>query len=69
MSGPSSHVGRCAVALFIGTLEGLKLTRFMIWERRAGGRTVTFPARQDWVNGERLSFALLRPAASRAKRL
>ena len=33
-----------------------------IWERRAGGRNVTFPARQYSVNGERRSFALLRPA-------
>ena len=33
-----------------------------IWERRSGGaRNVTFPARQYSVNGERRSFALLRP--------
>ena len=33
-----------------------------IWERRGGsGRNVTFPARQYSVNGERRSFALLRP--------
>jgi len=45
-----------------GTLEGLKLIGFAIWERRnAGGRNVTFPARQYSVNGERRSFALLRP--------
>jgi hypothetical protein len=40
---------------------GLKLVGFSIWERRGGGRTVTFPARQYSVNGERRSFALLRP--------
>ena len=35
---------------------------FSIWERRGGtGRNVTFPARQYSVNGERRSFALLRP--------
>jgi hypothetical protein len=35
-----------------------------IWERRGGnGRNVTFPARQYAVNGERRSFALLRPIA------
>ena len=28
-----------------GPLEGLKLIGFAIWERRNGGRTVTFPAR------------------------
>jgi hypothetical protein len=45
-----------------GPLEGLKLIGFGIWERRAGnGRNVTFPARQYSVNGERRSFALLRP--------
>jgi hypothetical protein len=46
-----------------GPLEGLKLIGFAIWERRggSGGRNVTFPARQYSVNGERRSFALLRP--------
>jgi len=43
-------------------LGGLKLVGFAIWERRNGsGRNVTFPARQYSVNGERRSFALLRP--------
>ena len=45
-----------------GPLNGLKLIGFAVWERRAGGRNVTFPARQYSVNGERRSFALLRPA-------
>jgi hypothetical protein len=46
-----------------GPLDGLKLIGFAIWERRggAGGRNVTFPARQYTVNGERRTFALLRP--------
>ena len=45
-----------------GPLQGLKLIGFAIWERRGGsGRNVTFPARQYSVNGERRSFALLRP--------
>ena len=45
-----------------GPLDGLKLIGFGIWERRTGnGRNVTFPARQYTVNGERRSFALLRP--------
>ena len=45
-----------------GVLSGLKLVGFGIWERRRGnGRNVTFPARQYSVNGERRSFALLRP--------
>jgi hypothetical protein len=45
-----------------GVLDGLKLIGFAVWERRnGGGRNVTFPARQYSVNGERRSFALLRP--------
>ena len=45
-----------------GILDGLKLIGFSVWERRSGnGRNVTFPARQFSVNGERRSFALLRP--------
>jgi hypothetical protein len=45
-----------------GPLLGLKLIGFSVWERKTGnGRNVTFPARQYSVNGERRSFALLRP--------
>lgn len=45
-----------------GPLAGLKLIGFSVWERRGSpGRNVTFPARQYSVNGERRSFALLRP--------
>ena len=49
-----------------GPFNGLKLLGFAVWERRAGGRNVTFPARQYSVNGERRSFALLRPANGEA---
>lgn len=50
-----------------GPLQGLKLIGFAIWERRTGGgRNVTFPARQYSVNGERRSFALLRPIEDQA---
>ena len=46
-----------------GPFDGMKLIGFAVWERRTGaGRTVTFPARQYSVNGERRRFALLRPA-------
>jgi hypothetical protein len=34
-----------------GPLSGLKLVGFAVWERRAGGRNVTFPARAYSVNG------------------
>ena len=46
-----------------GPLEGLKLIAFAIWEKRGGnsGDNVTFPARTYAINGERRSFALLRP--------
>ena len=45
-----------------GSLAGMKLVGFGIWERRGGhDKNVTFPARQYSVNGERRSFALLKP--------
>ena len=44
-----------------GPLDGLKLVGFAVWERKGGGRQITFPSRQYSVNGERRSFSLLRP--------
>jgi hypothetical protein len=44
-----------------GPLDGLKLIGFGIWERKTGGRNVTFPARQYSMNGERRSYSILRP--------
>jgi hypothetical protein len=63
----SSPAGKLADAEVIFEADcspfgGLKLVGFAVWERRGGGRNVTFPARQYSVNGERRSFALLRPA-------
>jgi hypothetical protein len=50
-----------------GPLEGLKLIGFSVWERRGGsGRNVTFPARSYAINGERRSFAFLRPIVDAA---
>ena len=49
-----------------GPLDGLKLVGFAVWERRAGGRNVTMPARQYTMNGERRSYALLRPIVDTA---
>lgn len=46
-----------------GLLAGLKLIGFAVWQRRDGGQNVTFPARSYTVQGERRSFALLRPTA------
>lgn len=59
---PPGKLGDAELHFTEGPLEGLKLIGFAIWERRTGGgRNVTFPARQYAVNGERRSFALLRP--------
>ncbi len=60
---PSGKLGDAELHFSEGPLEGLKLIGFGIWEQRrgAGRRNVTFPARQYAVNGERRSFALLRP--------
>jgi hypothetical protein len=46
-----------------GPLDGLKLVGFGVWERKGGGRNVTFPARSYAVAGERRTFSLLRPIA------
>ena len=45
-----------------GPLSGMKLIGFSVWERRDGGKNVTFPARQYSVNGARRRVALLRPS-------
>ena len=60
---PPGKVADAELHFSDGPLEGLKLIGFSIWERRgkAGGHNVTFPARQYSMNGERRSFALLRP--------
>jgi hypothetical protein len=59
--GPPGKLADAELHFTAGPLEGLKLVGFGVWERRGGGRNVTFPARQYSVNGERRSFALLRP--------
>jgi hypothetical protein len=60
---PPGKLGDAELHFEDGVLAGLKLIGFSIWERRgaSGGRNVTFPARSYSVNGERRSFALLRP--------
>jgi hypothetical protein len=61
---PPGKVADAELHFIDGELDGLKLIGFRIWERRSGdGHNVTFPARQYAVNGERRSFALLRPIA------
>jgi hypothetical protein len=59
---PAGKLADAELHFTVGHLAGLKLVGFAIWERRSGnGRNVTFPARAYSVNGERRSFALLRP--------
>jgi hypothetical protein len=60
---PNGKLADAEVHFTEGAMEGLKLLGFSVWERRNGpGRNVTFPSRTYSVNGERRSFALLRPA-------
>jgi hypothetical protein len=64
---PSGKLADAELHFTDGELTGLKLIGFAVWERRSGsGRNVTFPARQYTVNGDRRSFALLRPVADAA---
>ncbi|MET0742995.1 MAG: hypothetical protein ABWY78_06455 [Microvirga sp.] len=59
---PAGKVAEAEIHFSSGELGGLKLIGFSIWERRTrDGLNVTFPARQYSVNGDRRSFALLRP--------
>ena len=61
-SNPPGKLADAELHFTEGPLDGLKLIGFSIWERRTcGGRSVTFPARSYSINGERRSFALLRP--------
>jgi hypothetical protein len=59
---PPGKLAEAEIYFEDGYLDGLKLVGFAVWEGRNGkARNVTFPARQYSVNGERRSFALLRP--------
>src|SRR5262245_25229625 len=50
-----------------GILSGLRLIGFSIWQSRRGhSRTVTVPARTYFVNGERRTYAVLRPISEEA---
>ena len=59
---PSGKLADAEVHFTSGPCDGLKLVGFAVWERKkGGGRNVTFPSRQYSINGERRSYALLRP--------
>ena len=65
-SNPPGKLADAEVLFATGPLDGLKLVGFAIWERKGGGRQVTFPSRQYSVAGERRSFCLLRPIVDAA---
>jgi hypothetical protein len=58
---PAGKLADAELHFDTGSLAGLKLIGFAVWEGKRGGRNVTFPARTYSVNGERRSFSLLRP--------
>ncbi len=60
---PSGKLADAELHFSGGPLDGLRLLGFAVWERKGGGRNVTFPARAYTLNGERRSFCLLRPIA------
>ena len=62
-ASPAGKLADAELHFVEGPLDGLKLIGFAVWERRSpsGRRNVTFPARTYSVNGERRSYALLRP--------
>ena len=58
---PAGKLADAEIHFVGGELDGLKLVGFAIWERREGtGRSVSFPARQFIVHGDRRNFELLR---------
>ena len=58
---PVGKLADAEIHFIEGELAGLKLVGFAVWERRDGnGRSVTFPARQFIVLGDRRNFELLR---------
>jgi hypothetical protein len=61
MGTPAGKLAEAELHFTGGPLDGLRLIGFSVWERKTGGRNVTFPARQYSLNGERRSWALLRP--------
>jgi hypothetical protein len=61
VGGPAGKLADAELYFDEGLLSGLKLVGFTVWDRReTRGRSVTFPARQYSVNGERRHYVLLR---------
>jgi hypothetical protein len=60
---PAGKLADAELLFHDGPLPGLKLTGFAVWSRKDGGRHVTVPTRAYVANGEKKSFALLRPVS------
>lgn len=59
---PAGKLADIELHFTAGALEGLKLLGFTVWEGRGDKRpSVSPPAKQYVVNGERRNFTLLRP--------
>jgi hypothetical protein len=58
---PPSKLADAELIFTDGPLAGLRLIGFGVWQMRTAKKNVTFPSRTYNVNGERRSFALLRP--------
>ena len=58
---PANKLADAELLFHDGPLANLKLTGFAVWNRRDGGYNVTVPTRPYVANGEKKSFALLRP--------
>ncbi len=59
---PAGKLANIELHFTAGALEGLKLLGFTVWEGRGDKRpSVSLPAKQYVVNGERRNFTLLRP--------
>ena len=62
---PPGKLADAELHLSGGPLDGLKLIGFALWERKNGGRNVTFPARQ--VQRERGASQLRAAAPDRGR--
>lgn len=62
---PGVRLADAEIHFDTGSFAGLKLIGFAVWPGRTNpdARTVTFPARDYTVNGEKRRYALLRPQA------
>jgi hypothetical protein len=60
---PAGKLADAELLFHDGPLTGLKLTGLAVWSRKDGSQHVTVPTRPYVANGEKKSFALLRPVS------